>query len=155
MLGGEGAVGGDPLRGVVRSALGVAGAGGTGGEYAVVVRFEGQVHELVHVAADEHVGVEEDDAVVLGEGEYDELCPGVVETRVAGVVALAGGDEARDGVGGDSAGVEGVEGGGGEGVDGEGDEGVGGVRAPERVVEGEEAREILGVGDEGGPDWGR
>lgn len=75
VLGCEGAVLGDPVFGVVWFMEGVADAGVAGGEDSFggrdVVGFvdlgfvEGEVHELVHVAEDEHVGVELDDAGVL------------------------------------------------------------------------------------------
>lgn len=54
---------------------------------------------------------------------------------------------------GDAAGVEGGEALGGEGICIEGDERVGGLVLLERVVQGDEAREIGCVCDEGGPDW--
>lgn len=162
VLGGEGAVLGDPVFGVVRLAEGVADAGVAGGEDArggggggglcgcEVV--EGEVHELVHVAEDEHVGVELDDAGVLDEGEGHELAPAVVEARVVGVVLAVGGEDVVDALGGDAAGLEGVVAGLGEGVCVEGDEGVFGVGGAEGVVEGEEAGEVGEVGDEGCPD---
>lgn len=80
MLACEGAVLGDPVFGVVRFVEGVADAGVAGGEDALgggrrrsvfvaglvdLGVVEGEVHEFVHVAEDEHVGVELDDAGVL------------------------------------------------------------------------------------------
>ncbi len=61
-----------------------AGVGGGGG----MVVEEGQGEELVHVLADEHVGVEEDDAGVGGHGKDGKLGEGVEE---AGVVCVPGG----------------------------------------------------------------
>lgn len=117
-------------------------------------RIEVHLHQLVHVAQDEHVRVELDDAGILGQGERGELAPAVVEARVVGEVLAIGGEEVRDALGGDAAGAEGGVAGLGEGVGVEGDERVFGAGADEGVVEGEEAGEVVGVGDEGGPDWG-
>lgn len=133
----EGAVLGDPVFGVVWFVEGVADAGVAGGEDALgggrrcVVAglvdlgvVEGEVHELVHVAEDEHVGVELDDAGVLSQREGHELAPAVVEARVVGVVLSVGGEDVVDALGGDAAEFEGVVAGLGEGVCVEGDEGV-------------------------------
>lgn len=161
----EGAVFGDPVLGVVRLAEGVADAGVAGGEdaftgggiagFAERGRVEVEGHELVHVAQDEHVRVELDDARVLGEGEGHELAPAVVEARVVGVVPAGCREEVLDALGGDAAGLEGGEAGVGEGVCVEGDEGVFGGGGAEGVVEGEEAGEVVEVGDEGCPDFVR
>lgn len=160
----EGAVFGDPVLGVVRLVEGVADTGVAGGEDAFAggniagfaerrgVEVEG--HELVHVAEGEHVGVELDDARVLGEGEGHELAPAVVEARVVGVVPAGSREEVFDALGGDAAGLEGGEAGRGEGVCVEGDEGICGGDGAEGVVEGEEAGEVVEVGDEGCPDLG-
>lgn len=160
VLGGEGAVLGDPVGRVVLLLEGVADAGVAGGEDAGaragvgdVGTVEGQVHELVHVAEDEHVGIELDDAGVLGQGKRGELGPAVIEARVVGVVAGLGGEEVGDALGGDAAGGEGGAPLLGELVGHEGDEGVFGVDLAEGVVEGEEAWEVGQVGDEGCPDW--
>lgn len=161
----EGAVFGDPVLGVVRLAEGVADAGVAGGEDAFAggsiaglaerrgVEVEG--HELVHVAEGEHVRVELDDARVLREGEGNELAPAVVEARVVGVVLAGCREEVFDALGGDAAGLEGGEAGLGEGVCVEGDKRVFGGDGAEGVVEGEEAGEVVEVGDEGCPDWER
>lgn len=158
----EGAVFGDPVLGVVRLAEGVADAGVAGGEdalacegiagFAELGRVEVERHELVHVAQDEHVGVELDDARVGREGKGHELAPAVVEARVVGVVPAGGWEQVFDALGGDAAGLEGGEAGWGERVCVEGDEGVFGVCGAEGVVEGEEAGEVVEVGDEGSPD---
>lgn len=166
VLRGEGAVPGHPVPGVVRLGEGVADAGVAGGEDATagsgVARLaectgvvELEIHELVHVDADEHVRVELDDAGVLDEGEGGELAPAVVEARVVGVVLGGGGEEVGDALGGDAAGGEGGEARLGEGVGVEGEERVGGSDGAEGVGEREEAREVVEVGDERGPDcWG-
>lgn len=134
MLACEGAVLGDPVFGVVWFMEGVADAGVAGGEDALRGRdivglvdlgiVEGEVHEFVHVAEDEHVGVELDDAGVLSQREGHELAPAVVEARVVGVVLAVGGEDVVDALGGDAAEFEGVVAGLGEGVCVEGDEGV-------------------------------
>lgn len=96
MLGGEGAVLGDPVLGVVRLFQGVADAGVAGGEDAlaggdIALGGEGGVvevhgHELVHVLQGEHVAVELDDTVILSQAEGGQLAPAVVEARIVAVV---------------------------------------------------------------------
>jgi hypothetical protein len=115
---------------------------------------EREVHQVVHVAQDEHVGVELDDAVILGEAEGREFGPAVVEARVVGVVLVHGGEQVFDVLLGDGARVEGGVAGGGEAVGVECDEGVFRAVLLQRVVEREEAGEVVGVGYEGGPYWG-
>lgn len=109
----KGAVGGDPVAGVVRLLEGVADAGVASGEDAAadalfdvgrVVELE--VHELVHVAQDEHVRVELDDALVLGEGKGCQLAPAVVEARVVAVVLALRGQQVLDALRRDAAGLE-------------------------------------------------
>lgn len=150
VLGGEGAVGGYPVGGVVGFAERVADAGVAGGEDAGAGGLvgwvggdgrvvEGQGHEVVDVLADEHVGVELDDAGVLGEAEGGELGPAVVEARVVRVVAALGGEEVLDALFRDAPAVDGFVGRGRDRVGVEGDEGVAGAMFAERVVEGEEA----------------
>lgn len=162
VLAGEGAVLRDPVLGVVLLAEGVADAGVAGGEDALAVGTAGggglgavevHGHELVHVLQDEHVRVELDDTVILGEAEGGELGPAVVEARVIAVVLCGlGGEQVLDLLVGDAAGGEGVNALLGEGVGVEGDEGVGGFLLLEGVVQGEEAWEVVCVGDEGCPD---
>lgn len=95
VLGGEGAVGGDPVGGVVGLLERVADAGVAGGEDALalgtalggdcgVVEVHG--HQLVHVLQDEHVAVQLDDTVILGQAEGGKLAPAVVEAGVVAVV---------------------------------------------------------------------
>ena len=158
MLRREGAVGGGPVGRVVRLAERVADAGVAGSEDAVAFAgerggVEGQVHELVHVAQDEHVAVELDDAVVFGEGEGGEFRPAVVEAGVVAVVFVDGGEEVRDALCGDVPGGEGGVPRGGEAVGVEGYERVFGVLGFEGGVESEEAGEVGRVGYEGCPDW--
>ena len=160
MLGCEGAVGGHPVRRVVFLPQGVANAGMARGEDSIplareVGGVEGEIHEFVHVAQDEHVAVELDDAVVFGEGEGGEFGPAVVEARIVAVVFVDGGEEVGDSFGGDGPRGEGGVPGGGECVGVEGDEGVFGVLGFEGGVEGEEAGEVRCVGYEGRPDWRR
>lgn len=94
-----------------------------------------------------------DDAVVLLETEGSELGPTVVEARVVGVVAVGlGGEQVGDALVGDVARAQGGEAFWGEGIGVEGYEGIGGVVLFEGVVEGEEAGEVVCVGDEGCPD---
>lgn len=79
VLGGEGAVGGDPVFRVVWLVEGVADACVAGGEdtlrgvlvacFGEVGLIEVQGHEFVHVLAHEHVGVELHDPGVLGQVE--------------------------------------------------------------------------------------
>lgn len=164
VLRGEGAVGGDPVLGVVGLAQRVADAGMAGGEDALGAGppsggggpvVEGHGHELVHVLQDQHVAVELDDAVVLGEAEGGELAPAVVEARVVAVVAGGlGGQQVLDLLVRDAAGVQGGEALGREGVGVEGHQRVCRLVLLERVVQGEQAREVVRVCDEGGPDWG-
>lgn len=166
-LRGKGAVVADPCGRVVGFLERVAGADVGGGKDALGCRggasraegrvVEGQVHELVHVAEDEHVGVELDYAVVLGEGKGGELGKCLEEARVGGEVegGTGGGREVVDMLDGDVAGGEGGEAGRGEAVGVEGEKGVGGFDVEEGLVEGEEAREVVEVGDEGCPDCGR
>lgn len=158
----EGAVLGDPVLGVVGLAQRVADAGVARGEDALRVRatgggggavVQGHGHELVHVLQDQHVAVELDDAVVLGQAEGGQLAPAVVEARVVAVVTgRLGGQQVLDLLVGDAAGVEGGEALGREGVGVEGHQRVCRLVLLERVVQGEEPREIVCVGDEGGPD---
>lgn len=152
VLRGEGAILGDPGGRVVRLLEGVAGAGVAGGEDAGAggiygeglcwdlgrcrVRgrsrsrirdrrrgVQGQVHQLVHVAQDEHVRVEQDDAGKGRQVEDGQLGPGVEEARLVGKVARAaglGGREERYVPGGDAAGGEGGASGRREGRRGQG-----------------------------------
>lgn len=95
VLRGEGTVLRDPVLWVMGLLERVADTGMAGGEdpLAVGTTFGGgggivQVHghELVHVLQDEHVAVELDDTVILGEAEGGELGPAVIEARVVAVV---------------------------------------------------------------------
>lgn len=163
VLRGEGAVGGDPVLGVVGFLERVADAGVACGEDALagagvpaggglrVVELHG--HELVHVVEDEHVAVELDDAVILGQAEGGQLAPAVVEARVVGVVlGRLGGEQVFDLLVGDAAGVEGVNAFLGEGLCVQGYERVGGFVLLEGVVQGEKTGEVFCVCDEGCPD---
>lgn len=160
----EGAVLGDPVLGVVGLAQRVADAGVPRGEDALRVRaarggggavVQGHGHELVHVLQDQHVAVELDDAVVLGQAEGGQLAPAVVEARVVAVVARRlGGQQVLDLLVRDAAGVEGGEALGREGVGVEGHQRVFRLVLLERVVQGEEPRQVVCVCDEGGPDCG-
>lgn len=145
----EGAVRGHPVLGVVGLAQRVADAGVARGEDALRVRtagrgggavVQGHGHELVHVLQNEHVAVELDDAVVLGQAEGGQLAPAVVEARVVAVVlGRLGGQQVLDLLVGDPAGVEGGEALGREGVGVEGHQRVRRLVLLERVVQGEQA----------------
>lgn len=161
----EGAVLGHPVLGVVGLAQRVADAGVARGEDALGVGtpgggcgavVQGHGHELVHVLQDQHVAVELDHAVVLGQAEGGELAPAVVEARVIAVVARRlGGQQVLDLLVGDAAGVQGGEALGREGVGVEGHQRIRRLVLLERVIQGEQAREIVCVGDKGCPDSAR
>lgn len=136
----------------------IAHAGVAGGEDAIALaafagRIEFQIHQLVHVLHGEHVAVELDDAVVLFERKGRQLAPAVVEARVVGKVLFDLGQQILDMFLGDAAVVEGLVAFGGEGIRVEGDERVLGAVLLQAVVEGEQARQVRRVGDEGRPDW--
>lgn len=157
--GGEGSA---PIGRIMRFLQGIADAGVAGGEDAAapgggdgVGGVEGEQHELVHVAADEHVGVELDDAVVLHEAEGRQLGPAVVEARVVAVVDGEARQQVGHALGGDAAGSQGGAAGGREGVGVEGDERVARADGFEAVVERQEAGEVARVRDERGPHWDR
>ena len=124
----------------------VAFACGTGG-------VEVEVHQLVHVAQDQHIAVELDDAVILLEGEGRQLAPAVVEARVVCVVLGDLGQQVGDVLLRNAAGVEGGVALGGERVGVEGDERVLGAGLLEAVVEGEQASEVGRVCDQRRPHW--
>lgn len=162
VLKGEGAVRRDPVGRVVRSLERVADAGVAGGEDALPRawvgralgwrRVELQVHELIHVLEDEHVGIQLDDARVLGQREGRELGPAIVEARVVGVVHALRGQQVRHIANRDAPRGEGGPAFGWEGVGGEGDEGILGADAAEGEVEGQEAGQIVQIGDQCCPD---
>lgn len=112
----ERAVLGDPVARVVRllewvADAGVAGckdalAGTDGASLGQRGRVEGQRHKLVHVLEDQHVRVELDNARVLGQRKGHELAPAVVEARVIGVVLARRGQQVRNALRGDAAGLE-------------------------------------------------
>lgn len=112
------------------------------------------VHQLVHVPQHEHVAVQLDHAVVLDEREGSQFAPAVVEARVVGVVLVHAGEQVLDVLLWDAAAVQRGVAFRGEGVGVEGDEGVGGGVFAEGVGEGEQAREVGGVGYEGRPYCG-
>jgi hypothetical protein len=119
----------EPVLRVVRFLEGVADAGVAGSKDAVAFaggagRVEVEVHQLVHVAQDQHVAVELDDAVILLEGEGRQLAPAVVEARVVCVVLGDLGQQVGDVLLGNAAGIEGGVALCGEGVGVEGDERV-------------------------------
>jgi hypothetical protein len=141
----------------VRLLQGVADAGMAGGEDALARplktrRVELEIHQLVHVLADQHVAVELHDAVVLDQAEGRQLGPAVVEARVGRVVLAVLWQEVFGALLGDTAGFERRVALGGEGVGVECYEGVFRAVLLEAVVQREEAREVLGIGDEGRPD---
>lgn len=164
MLEGEGTVGWHPVLRIVRFLERVAHASVAGGEdtrarlagarLAEGRRVEVEVHQLVHVAQHKHVGVQLDDARVLGQREGRELAPAVVEARVVGVVAALSRQQVGDVLRGDAAGAQGGVAFFGERVGVEGDERVARLDALEGVVQREEAGEVVEVGDEGCPDCG-
>jgi hypothetical protein len=110
------------------------------------------LHQLIHVLQCEHVAVQLHHALILRQAEGRQLAPAVVEARVVAVVDVDLGEEVGDLLGGDAAAGEGGEAFGREGFGVEGDEGVFRPHGFEGVVEGEEAGEVVGVGDEGCPD---
>lgn len=159
----EGAVLGDPVARVVGLLERVADAGVAGGEDTLRTRpacrgggavVQGHGHQLVHVLQHQHVAVELDDAVVLRQAEGRELAPAVVEARVVAVVTggLCG-QQVLDLLVGDAAGLQGGQALCREGVCVEGHERVCRLLLLERVVQGEKAREVVCVCDEGRPDW--
>lgn len=134
VLGREGAVCRNPVLWVMGLLERVADAGVAGGEDPLavgttmggdggVVQVHG--HELVHVLQDEHVAVELDDPLVLGEAEGSELRPAVVEARVVAVVLCGlSGQEVLDLLMGDAAGLQSGDALLGEGVGVQGDQGI-------------------------------
>lgn len=159
VLVGKGAVGGDPVLGVVRLLEGVADAGVTGGEDAAAPALldvgrvvELEVHELVHVAQHQHVRVELDDALVLGQREGRQLAPAVVEARVVAVVLALCRQQVLDALRRDAARLERRQPRLGERVGVEGDQGVFRLLLLQGEVERDQAREVGIVGDQGRPD---
>lgn len=98
---------------IVRLFHGVAGAcmrrGKDPAPLALGVAVQWELHQLVHVAADEDVAVQKDDALILLEREDNELVPGLGEARVLGVSACAGGCDGWDPLGLDAAALEDFE----------------------------------------------
>ena len=109
MLVGECAVGGDPVGRVVRLFQRVAHAGVARSKDPSACALEvgaielKPVQQLVHVAQHEHIGVELDDAAVLGQAEGGEFGPAVVEAGVVGVVFACRREEVLDALVGDGA----------------------------------------------------
>lgn len=158
MLGGEGAVGRHPVGGVVRLAERVADAGVAGGKDTAAAGFrvgvvERQIHELVHVAANEHVGVELDDAGKAGEREGHKLGPAVVKARVVGVVAATAGTQVRHRDAGDRARRKGGEPGRRQRRRGQCDKRVGRLHATQGEFERQQGADIVEAGDDDRPDW--
>lgn len=92
-------------------------------------------------------------AVVLGKGKCGELGKCISEARIGREVARAGRrGEVVDTLRGNAPGGEGSEPSGGKGVGIQREERIGGLDLDEGVVQGEDAGEVVEVGDERRPD---
>lgn len=118
----------------------------------LIRRIELHLHQLIHILQHQHIAVQLDHAIIFCQAEGRQLRPAVVEARVIGVVLADFRQQILDALRWDAARAQSGMPGFWEGVGVEGDERVGGVLLFERVVEGEEPGEILGVSYEGGPD---
>lgn len=139
----------DPIPGIVRLLERIAEARVGSREDKFWPEIE--VHELVHVLGNEHVGVQKDKPVVLSQGEDGQLSPAVIEAGIIAVVPVHTGEEDLDALFGDASPVQRVVAFFRKGVGEESHERVARANAPERVFKDEEAGEILGIGDEGDP----
>ena len=147
-----------PILRIMRLLKRIAHAGMTGGKDTVSSplqfrRIEFQIHQFVHVLERDHVAIQLDDAIIFDERERSQFTPAIVEAHVIGVVLGDGGEQIRHMAFEDPARVESGVTLGGEGVRVERDKGILGADFLERIVQSQEAREVIRVGDEGGPDW--
>ena len=134
----------------------VAHARVAGGEHPVTLalqtgRIELQLHQLVHVSHHQHVAIELHHTVILDQREGRQLAPAIVEPWVLIVVFLYAGKEVCDALFRDPSSLKGTVALFGKGVGVERNEGVFATLLLERMIESEEAREVVGVGDEGCP----
>jgi hypothetical protein len=108
---------------------------------------EGHIHQLVHVLEDEHVTVELDNTLVLDETEWSKLAPAVVEAGVVAVVLGHGRQQVGNALGRNAASLEGGMAFSRESVGIESDKRILAAGGLERVVEGQQAREVVCVCD--------
>jgi len=160
VLSGKSTVGGYPLLGIMRLLQGIADTGVTCCEDAVTATGElstvkRDVHQLVHVLEDEHVAVKLDDTLILDQTEGSELAPAIVETRVVAVVLGHGRQEVGNALGRNAASLESSMALGREGIGIESDERVLAASGLQRVVQRQQAREVVGVCDQCSPHLGR
>jgi hypothetical protein len=151
--------------------FGCHGRAHTGGGKQAAFVVQRQVEQLVHVAADEHVGVEQHDAGIPRQGKDGELGEALAETGVVFVpgvfvvVVVGLATSLRDGrlwwwlrpetwhaLEGDISYGKGTEGFVGKGAGVEGYQGILGPHTAEGEVESQEAGQIKVVCDEAGPD---
>jgi len=152
VLGGESAVGRNPLLRVMRLLQGVADTGVTCSKDAITTTsklraVERHVHQLVHVLEDEHVTVKLNDTLILSQTEGSKLAPAIVEARVVAVVLGHGRQQVGNTLGRNAASLESGMALGRECVGVESDKRVLAAGSFQRVVESQQAREIICVCD--------
>lgn len=152
VLSGKCAVGRDPVLGIVRLLQRIADTSVTCSKDTVTTSGElwaikRNVHQFVHVLEDEHVAVKLDDAFIFDKTERSKLAPAVIEARVVAVVLGQGRQQVGNALGRNAASFKSSMTFGRERVGVEGDERVLAAGGLERVVESQQAREIVGVCD--------
>lgn len=118
----------------------------------VVRRIEAQSHQLVKRLAHNHVAVQQHHPVKLDQAECDQLCPGIVESRIVGITLATQRGQMGDSPCCDSARIQGGESRGRQRIGIEGDKGVLTADFLDRVAESEDSREIVEICDQAGPD---
>lgn len=116
-------------------------------------RIQLQVHQLIHVLQDQHIAIQLHNSVVFHEREGSQLAPAIVEARVITVIFLRGWKQIGDMLLGNTTNVKSSMSLRREGVSVERDERVGGVVFLERVVEREQAGQVLRISDQSRPHW--
>lgn len=146
-----------PISRIMRFLQGVTHAGMASGEDPLPLplqarRVKLEIHQLVHILQDQHVAIQLHDAVILCEAEGRQFGPAVVEARVRRIILPLLRQEVFRALLGNAAGFKNSMPLGREGICVECHEGIFRVVLLEAVVQREETREILCVGNKGRPD---
>lgn len=115
-------------------------------------RIKLKIHELVHVLQDQHIAVQLHHAVISDQAEWRQLGPAVVEARVRGVVFAFLREEIFSPLFRNPSRVQNGMSFRREGIGIESHQGVFRLVLLQTIVQSEEARKVLGVGNKCGPD---
>ena len=109
-------------------------------------------HKLIHVLHDQHVAIQLHHTVIFCQVERREFGPAVIESRICGIVFSFAWEQVLDALFRNPTSFERGMAFRRKGISIECDKRICGIVLLERMIEGDETGEILGIGNESGPD---